>query len=248
MELQTLKIIITGAGRGMGATFARRLHEAGAAVAAGDVDPAGLAELPEGIARRHLDVSDAGSCREFVAWASEEMGGLNGLINNAGILRDGLLVKKHRETGEVTTLSDADYQAVINVNLNGSVYMTRETVRTMVEADAKPGIVVNLSSVARHGNRGQTNYVATKAAVAANAVSWAREFARFQIRVVAIAPGMVETPMTRSMPAKARDALLARIPCGRIGKPDDIWRAVQFAIECDYFNGRTIDVDGGLVM
>ena len=248
MELNALKIIVTGAGRGMGAYFATKLHAAGAQVAAADVDEDGLSQLPEGIHRRKLDVTDSGACNEFVAWASEQMGGLNGLINNAGIIRDGLLVKKHRETGEITTLSDEDYRAVLDVNLNGSVFMTRAVVQSMVAAESRPGIVINMSSVARHGNRGQTNYVATKAAVAMNAVSWAREFAKFGVRVVAIAPGMIETPMTKGMNQKARDALVARVPCGRIGEPEDIWRAVQFCVECDYFNGRTVDVDGGLVM
>ena len=104
------------------------------------------------------------------------------------------------------------------------------------------------SSIARHGNRGQSNYSAAKAALAANTVTWAREFAPFGIRVGAVAPGMIETPMTQGMNQKARDALVAAIPVGRIGLPEDIWLAVKFVLECDYFNGRTIDVDGGLAM
>src|SRR6185369_4542589 len=98
MQLSNLKIIVTGAAQGMGAHFARRLHEAGAKVAAGDVNEAALGELPAGIARRRLDVASEADCEAFVAWAHGALGGLNGLINNAGILRDGLLVKKDRET------------------------------------------------------------------------------------------------------------------------------------------------------
>jgi 3-oxoacyl-[acyl-carrier protein] reductase len=109
-------------------------------------------------------------------------------------------------------------------------------------------VVVNMSSVARYGNRGQSNYSAAKAALAANTVTWAREFASFGVRVGAVAPGMIETPMTQGMNQKARDALVAAIPVGRIGVPDDIWLAVRFILECDYFNGRCIDVDGGLSM
>lgn len=109
-------------------------------------------------------------------------------------------------------------------------------------------MVVNISSVSRHGNRGQSNYVAAKAALAANTVTWAREFASYGIRVGCIAPGMVETPMTQGMNQKARDALVAAIPVGRIGVPEDLWLAVRFVLECDYFNGRCVDVDGGLVM
>ncbi|MBL8716458.1 MAG: SDR family oxidoreductase [Myxococcales bacterium] len=248
MKLDQLKIIVTGGGRGMGAHFARRLHEAGAKVAVGDVDEAGLAELPAGIARRRLDVSSEDDAVAFVAWAAEQLGGLNGLINNAGILRDGLLVKKDKTTGEVTKLSKAQWDAVIGVNLTGATYMAREVVAHMAKTGDKPGVVVNISSVARHGNRGQSNYTAAKSALAANTVTWAREWASFGVRCAAVAPGMVETPMTQGMNQKARDALVAAIPVGRIGLPEDLWLAVKFCLECDYFNGRTIDVDGGLSM
>jgi len=248
MELRDLKVIVTGAAQGMGAHFARRFLEAGAQVAAGDVNETGLAELPQGIHRRRLDVASADDVRAFVGWAAGAMGGLNALVNNAGIIRDGLLVKKDRTTGEVTTLSEADWDAVIGVNLTGATRMAREVVAHMVRVGTRPGVLVNLSSVARHGNRGQSNYVAAKAALAANTVTWAREFGPFGIRVGAIAPGMIETPMTRGMHQKARDALVAAVPVGRIGEPEDIWKAVRFVFECDYFDGRTVDVDGGLVM
>jgi 3-oxoacyl-[acyl-carrier protein] reductase len=248
MELRDLKVIVTGGAQGMGAHFARRLAEAGAQVAVGDVNEAALAALPAGIHRRRLDVSDEADARAFVAWASGAMGGLNALVNNAGIIRDGLLVKKDRATGEVTTLPRADWDAVIGVNLTGATLMVRETVAAMVRAGTRPGVVVNLSSIARHGNRGQSNYVAAKAALAANTVTWAREFAAFGIRVAAIAPGMIETPMTQGMNQKAKDALVTMIPVGRIGLPEDVWRALRFIVECDYFCGRCVDVDGGLAM
>ncbi|MDB4996208.1 MAG: Oxidoreductase, short chain dehydrogenase/reductase family [Myxococcaceae bacterium] len=248
MQLNQLKIIVTGAAQGMGAHFARRLAEAGAQVAAGDVAEGPLAELPKGIHRRRLDVSNEQDVESFVHWAHEQMGGLNGLINNAGILRDGLLVKKDRTTGAITKLSTDQWNAVIGVNLTGATLMVREVVSKMAATDQKPGVVVNMSSIARHGNRGQSNYVAAKSALAANTVTWSREFAPFGVRVCAIAPGMVETPMTHGMNQKARDALVAAIPVGRVGLPEDLWLAVKFALECDYFNGRTIDVDGGLSM
>jgi 3-oxoacyl-[acyl-carrier protein] reductase len=248
MKLNELKVIVTGGAQGMGAHFARRLKEAGAQVAVGDVNEAKLAELPAGMHRRKLDVSSEQDVQAFVAWAAEAMGGLNGLVNNAGILRDGLLVKKDRATGEVKTLSTADWNAVIGVNLTGATLMVREVVAQMVRTEQRPGVIVNMSSIARHGNRGQTNYVSAKAALAANTFTWAREFAPFDIRVGAVAPGMIETPMTQGMNQKARDALVANIPVGRIGVPEDIWQAVKFVLECDYFNGRTIDVDGGLTM
>jgi len=248
MQLNDVKAIVTGAARGMGAHFARRLHEAGARVAAGDIDEAALAELPAGIHKRKLDVRREGDCVEFVAWAREAMGGLNALVNNAGIIRDGLLVRKDRTTGEIKKMTAEDWRAVIDVNLTGATFMVREVAALMLSTESRPGVVVNMSSISRLGNRGQSNYVSTKAALAANSLTWARELAPHGIRVVAVAPGMIETPMTQGMNQKARDALVAAIPVGRIGLPEDIWQAVKFAIECDYINGRTIEVDGGLTM
>ena len=246
MKLEDLKIMITGGASGMGAHFARRLHEAGAKVAVGDVNEAMMSELPAGIARRKLDVSKEDDICSFVEWAAKEMGGVNSLVNNAGILRDGLLVKQDRETKAIKKLSIEDWNAVIGVNLTGATLMVRELAAAMVTAGTRPGVIVNMSSISRHGNRGQSNYVAAKAALASNTLTWAREFAQFGIRVTAIAPGMIETPMTKGMNQKARDAVVANIPVGRIGTTEDIWTAVKFALECDYFNARTIDVDGGL--
>lgn len=248
MQLKDLKIIVTGGAAGMGAHFAKRLAEAGAKVAVGDVNEKLLAELPPAIKTRKLDVSNEADITAFVEWANTELGGLNGLINNAGILRDGLLVKKDRETGKVSKLSTEQFNAVINVNLTGATLMVREVVAKMAETAQKPGVIVNMSSIARHGNRGQSNYVSAKAALAANTVTWSREFAPFGIRVGAVAPGMVETPMTSGMNQKALSAFVEKIPVGRIGQPEDLWLAVKFILECDYFNGRTIDVDGGLGM
>jgi 3-oxoacyl-[acyl-carrier protein] reductase len=202
--------------------------------------------LPEGIHHRVCDVSDETECEQLVGWADEVTGGVNALINNAGVIRDGLLVRKDRKSGEVTTLSREKWDQVIATNLNGPTWMTREVVASMVRRDNSPGVIVNMSSISRHGNRGQSNYVASKAALAANTVTWAREFSSFGIRVGAIAPGMVETPMTHGMNQKARDAAVAAIPVGRIGVPEDLWLAVRFILECDYFNARTIDVDGGM--
>ena len=259
MQLSSLKIIVTGAAQGMGAHFCQRLAEAGAQVAAGDVKEDGLAALAESarglpgkLHTRRLDVASEADVGGFVDWAFGAMGGLNGLVNNAGILRDGLLVKKDKTTGQISKLTKEQWDAVIGVNLTGATFMVRDVVAKMAAAerrsDSLAGVVVNMSSVARHGNRGQSNYVSAKAALAANTVTWAREFAPFGIRVGAVAPGMIETPMTQGMNQKARDALVAAIPVGRIGLPEDIWLAVRFVLECDYFNGRTIDVDGGLSM
>ncbi len=252
MKLSDARIIVTGAAQGMGRHFALRLAEHGAHIAAGDVNETGLAELVEAAAplagkihARRLDVSDPRDCESFVEFAHGAMGGLNGLVNNAGILRDGLLVKKDRTTGQVVKLSEAAWQAVIDVNLTGATYMVRDTVAKMVETETG-GVIVNMSSIARHGNRGQSNYSAAKAALAANTRTWSLEFQKFGIRVGAVAPGMIETPMTAGMNQKALDHWVTQIPVGRIGVPEDIFVAIKFVIECEYFNGRTIDVDGGL--
>ncbi|WP_437783032.1 SDR family oxidoreductase [Sorangium sp. So ce1097] len=254
MRLEDTRFVVTGAAQGLGRHYALRLAEFGGQVAAGDVNEEGLASLVEAsrglpgkIHARPLNVAVEAEIEAFVRFAHEAMGGLNGLVNNAGILRDGLLVKKDRQTGAVVKLSAAQWQAVIDVNLTGAALMVREVVAKMVEAEQK-GVIVNISSIARHGNRGQSNYTAAKSALAANTKTWALEFAPFGIRVGAVAPGMIETPMTQGMNQKARDALVAMIPVGRIGVPEDIWQAVRFVIECEYFNGRCIDVDGGLTM
>lgn len=252
MKLSDLKIIVSGAASGMGRHFAVRLVEAGAQVAGGDVNEAGLAETasvakgPGKLHTRKLDVASEADVGGFVDWAHGAMGGLNGLINNAGILRDGLLVKKDRETGQIKKLTKEQWDAVIGVNLTGATMLARDTVAKIAGTGARPGVVVNMSSVARHGNRGQSNYTAAKAALAANTKTWSLEWAPFGIRCGAVAPGMVETPMTQGMNQKARDALVAAIPVGRIGTVEDLWLAVKFVLECDYFNGRTIDVDGGM--
>lgn len=254
MRLEDTKFIVTGGASGLGRHYALRLAEAGGQVVAGDVNEEALASLaneakdcPGKLHVRRLDVGNEADVGAFVEFAHGAMGGLNGLINNAGILRDGLLVKKDRTTGAITKLGAAQWQAVIDVNLTGATFMARDVATKMAETGQR-GVIVNISSIARHGNRGQSNYTAAKAALAANTRTWSLELAPFGIRVGCIAPGMVETPMTQGMNQKARDALVTRIPVGRIGVPEDIWLGVKFVIECEYFTGQTIDVDGGLAM
>ncbi len=244
MDLDQLKVIVTGGASGLGEHFAKRLHEAGAQVAVGDINEEALGAVAKGIHRRRLDVADQDDIARFVPWAAEQMGGLNALINNAGIIRDALWVGKSRKTGEIRRMSREDWDAVIAINLTGAVLMAQEVVAHMVERGV-PGVIVNVSSVARHGNRGQTNYVAAKAALAANTRTWMKEFSPYGIRVASVAPGAVETPMTAGMNQKALEMIRAGIPLGRMAQPEDIWRAVKFIFDCDYFTGETIDVHGG---
>jgi 3-oxoacyl-[acyl-carrier protein] reductase len=247
MELDQLKVIVTGGASGLGEHFAKQLLAAGAQVAVGDVNEEGLAALPDGIHRRKLNVADQDDIADFVQWAAKQMGGLNGLVNNAGVIRDGLWVGKSRKTGEIRRMSREDWDLVIAVNLTGACLMVQEVVAHMIE-NAEPGVIVNISSVARHGNRGQTNYVAAKAALAANTRTWMKEFSPYGIRIGAVAPGAIETPMTAGMNQKALDMIKAGVPLGRMGKPEDIWRAVKFIFDCDYFTGETIDVHGGAAL
>jgi 3-oxoacyl-[acyl-carrier protein] reductase len=182
MELDQLKVIVTGGASGLGEHFAKQLLAAGAQVAVGDVNQEGLDALPDGIHRRKLNVADQDDIASFVPWAAEQMGGLNGLINNAGIIRDGLWVGKSRKTGEIRRMSREDWDLVIAINLTGAALMVQEVVAHMIE-HGEPGVIVNISSIARHGNRGQSNYVAAKAALAANTRTWMKEFAPYGIRV-----------------------------------------------------------------
>ena len=145
MELKDLKIIVTGGAQGMGAHFAQRLAEAGAQVAVGDVKEDGIAAviesgkgLPGRIHGRKLNVADEAEVVAFVDWAHGAMGGLNGLINNAGVLRDGLLVKKDRETGAITKMSRDQWNAVIDVNLTGATMIAREVIAKMMETGTRP--------------------------------------------------------------------------------------------------------------
>jgi len=138
------------------------------------------------------------------------------------------------------------WQQVIDVDLTGPFLCTREVAAHMVENDVKPGVIVNISSVSRHGNRGQSNYSAAKAGLVADTKLWAEELSRWGIRVGAIAPGFVQTPILDAMKPEMLDRLLKAVPLRRAGKPEEMFQAVRFILECDYFTGRCIDVDGGI--
>jgi len=176
------------------------------------------------------------------------MGGLDVLVNNAGIFRDGLLVKKDRETGEIKKMSLRKWQSVIDVDLTGPFLTTREFAAKAIESGSSASVVVNISSIARHGNRGQSNYSAAKAGLIADTRVWAIELARHGIRTGAVAPGFVDTPILEGMPPEVLNQMLKPVPLRRVAQPQEIYLAVKFIIECDYFTGRCIDVDGGLAL
>lgn len=253
MKLDQMRIVVTGGASGMGRHFSLALAEAGAQVAAADVDADGLASLVEeaeglvGTIRPfECDVADEASVQAMMSGAWEAFGSLNGLVNNAGIFRDGLLVRKDRETGKVKGMSRKQWDQVIGVDLTGPFLCTRELATRVIEQDAGPAVVINISSISRYGNAGQSNYSAAKAGLVADTVVWAKELSRYGIRVGCIAPGFIETPILLGMRPEMLDKMLSGVPLRRAGLPAEIFAGVKFIIECDYFTGRCVDIDGGL--
>jgi len=253
MQIDTSKVLVTGGASGMGRHFTLALAAAGADVAFCDLNADGIAEvvaagadLPGKVVGFEANVADEESVVGLIKGAAEALGGLNVLINNAGIFRDGLLVKKDRETGAVRKMSLKKWQAVIDVDLTGPFLCTREFAARCVETGDKPAVIVNISSVARHGNMGQSNYSAAKAGLVADTKLWAGELSRYGIRTGAIAPGFVDTPILQGMRPDVLEKMLKGVPLRRAGSMQEMFLAVKFIIECDYFTGRCIDVDGGL--
>lgn len=255
MKISETKAIVTGGASGMGRHFSLELARGGACVAAFDMNAEGLASLekeaaglPGKLQVFQVDVSKEAAVVEGVQKAWDALGGLNCLVNNAGIFKDGLLIKTDKATGKVSDrMSLANWQAVIDVDLTGPFLMTREVAARMVDAKAK-GVVVNISSVSRSGNPGQSNYSAAKAGLVADTKLWAGELARYGIRTGAIAPGFIRTPILEAMRPEMLDKMLAGVPLRRMGEPAEIFAGVRFIIECDYFTGRCLDIDGGLVL
>lgn len=250
MKLSDAKAIVTGAASGLGHLFSLELAAHGAAVVACDTNAEGLARLEAAasssgrrVLTRKVDVSHEATVVAFVEEAARDMGGVNLLVNNAGVLRDGLLAQE--EDGWVRKLPSAQWRRVIDVNLTGPYLMTREVVADILSRGTPESVVVNISSVTRAGNPGQSNYSASKAGLDAVTRTWALEFARRGVRVGGIAPGLVDTPILGNISAEAMESLKAKIPLGRIGTPQEIWLALKFIVECDYFTGRVIEVDGG---
>ncbi len=254
MKLNEAKAIITGAGSGMGRNFALELAAAGAQVVAADINEEGLAEtaaasdsLPGTITAVTANVADEDSVRAMISTATEAMRGLNVLINNAGIFRDGLLVKVDRESGKVArSMSLKQWQQVIDVDLTGPFLCTREFVTECIDSGTKDAVIVNISSVSRHGNPGQSNYSAAKAGLVADTKLWAQELSRYGIRTGAIAPGFVRTPILEGMRPEVLEGMVKGVPLRRVAEPEEIFAGVRFIIECGYFTGRCIDIDGGM--
>ena len=250
MQLTHKTVAITGGGRGIGRALAERFGRDGAQVALLDVNAADLettrsALEAAGVVARSYQVNVA--VEEEVVAAMDrivaDFGGLDVMVNNAGILRDALLVKV-KDGAIVGKMSLAQWQAVIDVNLTGVFLCGREAAERMIRRGSG-GVIINISSISRHGNAGQTNYSAAKAGVAALTVVWAKELARYGIRTGTIAPGGVRTEILASMRPDMLEKLVTPVPLQRLGEPEEIAAAAAFIVSNDFFTGRCIDIDGG---
>ena len=250
MQVTHKTVAITGGGRGIGRALAERFGRDGAQVALLDVNAADLettrsALEAAGVVARSYQVNVAIE-EELVAAMDRivaDFGGLDVMVNNAGILRDALLVKA-KDGAIVGKMSLAQWQAVIDVNLTGVFLCGREAAERMIRRGSG-GVIINISSISRHGNAGQTNYSAAKAGVAALTVVWAKELARYGIRTGTIAPGGVRTEILASMRPDMLEKLVTPVPLQRLGEPEEIAAAAAFIVSNDFFTGRCIDIDGG---
>lgn len=251
MDLNGKVVAITGSAQGLGFCMARTLAEAGATIALVDLNREKLDTAVTGIealggtARAYAaNVADETDVERTFAAIAEDFGALNGVITNAGVLRDSLMVKA-RDGEVVAKMSLSQWQTVIDVNLTGVFLCAREAAARMIELGCE-GVILNISSVSRAGNMGQSNYSAAKAGVAAMTVVWARELARYGIRCMGIAPGFISTEMVASMKPEALEKMKAMIPLRRLGTPEEIAHTARFIFENDYLTGRIIETDGGI--
>jgi 3-oxoacyl-[acyl-carrier protein] reductase len=245
VEIAGKRVVITGGGRGMGKKFAVDLQQQGAQPYVIDVVQENLDALKNetGIPGRVMDVTSEKDVEAFFDAYTKEYGAPDVLINNAGITSDALFIRQKGE--EITKFPFSNWEKVLNVNLTGVFLCAREAAFHMVKAGVK-GVIINISSISRAGNLGQTNYSATKAAVDAMTVTWAKELSRYGIRVAAIAPGYINTEMVAKIRQEVLDKIIQNIPVGRLGEMDEISRAAQFIIGNDFFTGRVLEVDGGM--
>lgn len=244
MEIKGKRIIITGGARGMGKQFATHLKDLGAHPYAIDIIKDNLEALQRetSIEGAVVDVTNEKDVESFFSDYSTKYGPPDVLVNNAGITADAVFIRKKGEV--IRKFPFSSWDNVVKVNLTGVFLCGREAATQMVKHGAK-GLIINISSISRAGNYGQTNYSATKAGVAAMTVTWAKELAPYGIRSAAIAPGYIRTEMTDKMGQKVIDEICAQIPSGRFGEMKEIAQTVKYIIECDFVNGRVIEVDGG---
>jgi 3-oxoacyl-[acyl-carrier protein] reductase len=236
--------LVTGASRGIGRAIALDLAGRGVKVVGTATSEAGAAGITEALSPNGgkgvvLDVREAAACESVIDTVQKEFGALNILVNNAGITQDTLAMR----------MRDEDWSAVIDTNLSAVFRLARGVLRGMIKA--RGGRIVNITSVVgSSGNAGQANYAAAKAGVAGMTRALAREVGSRSITVNCVAPGFIDTDMTKSLSSTQVDALTAQIPLGRLGKPEDIAAAVAFLCspQAAYITGTTLHVNGGMYM
>ena len=244
--LQNKVALVTGASRGIGRAIALELARQGAIVLGTATSEAGAQSIGEALSQagargagRVLDVRDPARCDALVASAQKEFGDILVLVNNAGIVRDNLALR----------MKDAEWDEVIETNMRPAFRLARAVMRGMMKA--RWGRIINITSVVgASGNAGQANYAAAKAGVAGMTRSLARELGSRNITVNCVAPGFIDTDMTRALSEEQRNALVGQIPLGRLGKPEDIAAAVAFLASPagDYVTGTVLHVNGGMFM
>ena len=252
MRMKDKVVLVTGGAAGIGKATALRFAEEGAKVIICDVNEAAGQEtlklLGEGAAFYKVNVASQQEVRAWVDAVAAKYGRIDVIVNNAGVLRDGQLVKF--KEGQLTgQMSEADFDLVISINLKGVFNCAQVVAPVMVKQGG--GVILNASSVVGlDGNFGQTNYVATKFGVIGMTKVWARELGKYHVRVNAVAPGFIATDMVTSMPEKVLDGMKGRTPLGRLGDPRDIANAYLFLASDDasFITGEVLRVDGGIVV
>ena len=248
-------VIITGAAAGIGRATALRFARGGANLAGWDVSDKAAATFETDISAsggqalfQVVNVTDTAAVEAAVNKVVEQWGGIDVLINNAGIVRDAQLMKKNG-TGPMKGMLEETWDAVIDVNLKGVFLVTRAVVPHMIRRGG--GVILNAASVvALNGNFGQTNYVASKAGVIGMTRTWARELGKHNIRVNAVAPGFIATDMLKSMPPDILADMVSHTPVGRVGTPEDVANAYFWLAsdQASFVHGTILSVDGGVVI
>jgi 3-oxoacyl-[acyl-carrier protein] reductase len=246
MELKDKVAFVTGGAQGIGRTISEELARAGAHVVLGDVNLEGAQATAEAINNSggsasavKIDVSNAAEVREVFDFIMKDKKPVDIVVNNAGITRDGLMVR----------MKESDWDLVLNINLKGSFLCSQQAAKQMMKQ--KSGAIVNIASIVGvMGNFGQANYSASKAGVIGLTKTLAREVASRGIRVNAIAPGFIDTEMTRVLDEEVRQKLIEQIPLARLGLPEDVARCVNFLVsdKSSYITGQVINLNGGMLM